>query len=90
MEEPQKCVSITAHLGEPLLSETSGELHIQPFTCFFVHFLFVALFLSLSLCLSGSALSFCVFYFAMFALGIHNNENTRCVSKHNHREPKEL
>lgn len=44
----------------------------------------------LSLCLHGSALSFSVFYSAMFALGIHNNENICHVSKHNHWEPKEL
>lgn len=86
-----KCVSITAHLGKLLLSETSGELQSGVDMFFFVHVLFVAVSLFLSHRLSGSAsLSFCVFYFAMFALGTHNNENTCCVRKHRYWEPKEL
>lgn len=53
-------------------------------------FLYNVVLFFFSLCLHGSALSFSVFYSAMFALGIHNNENICHVSKHNHWEPKEL
>ncbi len=63
------------------------HLHVFFFFCtFFVCCSLFSLFLSVSL----GRLPHSVFYSAMFALGIHNNENTRCVSKHNHWEPKEL
>lgn len=68
-------------------------LHCQLFTYVFLSltkiFLFVALFLCHSPRLYGFALSFCVFYSAMFALGIHNNENTGHVNSHNYWEPEE-
>lgn len=74
-----------------------SHLHVLLLFClvvflfvFFVKILFVSPFHSLSLCLCEFALSFGVFYPAVFALGMHNNENARHVSKHNHWEPKEL
>lgn len=87
-----ECVSVTResescfHL-RPLGSCIVSHSHRVGF-CFWLSFVFVALFLSV--CLSGSALSFCMVYSAMFALGIHDNGHTRCMSKHNQQETKVL
>lgn len=86
-----KCLSITAHLGKLLWSETSGKLHCQQFGFIFCTF-FVCTFLFLSFSTPPWVffISFFVFYSAMFALGIHNNEDTGCMSKQNLWELNEM